>query len=59
MAKKKTNKEVAKNENDLAKKDKVENAEILAVMTCNGKKVNIEKWHIAGVCPTDLYRRFS
>jgi hypothetical protein len=40
MAKKKTNKEAAKNENELAKKDKVENSEILATMTRNGKTAN-------------------
>ena len=50
MAKKETTKEPTKNKSELAKKDKVENAEIPATMTCNGKKVNIEKWHIAGVC---------
>jgi len=39
----------AKRKNELAKKDKAEDSEILATMTRNGKKVNIEKWHIKGI----------
>ena len=49
MAKKKTNKEAAKNKNELAKKDKAEDSEILATMTLKGKTVNIERWHISGI----------
>ena len=39
----------AKRKNELAKKDKAEDSEILETMTRNGKKVNIEKWHIKGI----------
>ena len=40
----------AKRKNELAKKDKAEDSEILETMARNGKKVNIEKRHIAGIC---------
>lgn len=50
MARKRTKREKpAKRKNELAKKGKAEDSEILAITTRNGKKVNIEKWHIAGI----------
>lgn len=39
-----------KKKNGLAKKNKAKDSEVLATMTCNGKKMNIERWHIAGIC---------
>jgi hypothetical protein len=55
MAKKETTKEPTKNKSELTKKDKAKDPEILATMTRNGKKVNIEKWHITGITiPTIL-----
>jgi len=47
--KKASKKEPAKRKNELAKKDKAEDSEILATLTVNGKKVNIERWHIRGI----------
>ncbi len=50
MARKKAKRsKPVKKKNGLAKKDKAEDFEILATITRNGKKVNIEKWHIAGI----------
>jgi hypothetical protein len=50
MIKKKTVKsKVVKKKAALARKDKAKDSEILATTTHNGKKVNIEKWHIAGI----------
>lgn len=39
----------AKRKNELAKRDKAQDSEILETMTRNGKKVNIKKWHIRGI----------
>jgi len=39
----------AKRKNELAKRDKAQDSEILETMTHNGKKVNIKKWHIRGI----------
>ena len=51
MARKKAKRlKPVKKKNGLAKKEKAEDSEILATMTCTGKKVNIEKRHIAGIC---------
>ena len=51
MAKKATKRrKPAKKKTDLAKRGKPKNSEILATMIRDGKKVNIEKWHIAGIC---------
>jgi hypothetical protein len=50
MARKKAKRsKPVKKKNGLAKKDKAEDSEILETMTRNGKKVNIKKWHIAGI----------
>jgi hypothetical protein len=42
-------KKATKNENELVKKDGAEDSEVLATTFRDGKKVTIEKWHIAGI----------
>jgi len=50
VVKKKTvKKELVKNNGASAGKDKAEDSEVLATIIRNGKKVNIEKWHIRGM----------
>lgn len=49
LKKKGAKNKLVKNMGALAGKDKAKGSEILATTTHNGKKVNIEKWHIAGI----------
>jgi len=49
VKKKAAKKELAKNKRALAGKDEVECSGILGTITINGKKVNIERWHIRGI----------
>ena len=39
----------AKKNTSLAKRNKPKNSQVLATTTKNGKEVNIERWHIAGI----------